>query len=186
MPAEVCGACLSRPPPFVRTVAPLRYRGSALDLVRSLKFARSRITGRVLGELLTAAAQRAYESVTERPTVILPVPMSTRRLLRRGQNQAGVLARHVARGTGIPVDWDGCRRVRHTPPQTGQSRRVRLRNLAGAFACTRSFAGDSVAVVDDVMTTGATTLAISRALLASGAESVHVWVAARTERATMR
>jgi predicted amidophosphoribosyltransferase len=112
--------------------------------------------------------------------------MSVRRLVLNGENHAAVLATHVGRMLDIEVDYEVCRRTRHTPRQTRGGRRERLRNLAGAFACIGSIDGARVGLVDDVMTTGATARAIGRVLLARGAAEVHVWVAARTERVTAR
>jgi len=149
--------------------------------VQALKFGHSRVHGRVLGTLLTSAVRRAYTG-HPLPTLVVPVPLSTRRLLVRGQNQAGVLARHLSAETGLPVDWDRCCRIRHTAPQTGRSRRERLKNLAGAFAFEGSLAGETVALIDDVMTTGATARAVARCLLRHGAAAVHIWTAARTAR----
>jgi len=171
--------------PWTRAVAALRYRGAATDLVRSLKFDGNAVSGRVLGTLIGAAVRDAY-SERALPDLVVPVPLSLRRLLARGQNQAAVLARHAARLLGVPVDWEGCRRVRHTPPQSGRNRRDRLRNPTGAFACGTDYAGRIVAVVDDVMTTGATVGAVARCLRTSGAAEVHVWVAARTDAPTLR
>jgi ComF family protein len=184
-PAEVCAACAARPPPWTRTIAPLRYRGAAIDLVRSLKFDGDPVSGRVLATLMKAAIDAAYDA-DARPQVVIPVPLSLRRLLLRGQNQAAVLARRVARPLRLPVDYDACRRVRHTAPQTGRSRRERRANLRGAFECTRRIEGQTVALVDDVVTTGATVRAVTRALLDAGAASVHVWAAARTDRPGFR
>jgi ComF family protein len=184
-PGDRCARCVARAPPWTRAVATLRYRGAAADLVRSLKFDGNAVSGRVLGTLIGAAVRDAYAD-RALPDIVVPVPLSLRRLLVRGQNQAGVLARHAARLLDLPVDWAGCRRVRHTAPQSGRSRRDRLRNPTGAFACATGYAGRIVAVVDDVMTTGATLGAVARCLRRSGAAEVHVWVGARTDPPTFR
>lgn len=184
-PGEVCAACSARPPPWVRTVAPLRYRGAAIDLVHALKFDGDPVSARVLATFMTAAIGGAYR-VQSLPEVVVPVPLSLRRLMLRGQNQAAVLARRVARPLRLPVDYDVCRRVRHTAPQTGRSRRERLTNLRGAFACEPCVEGKTVALVDDVVTTGATVRAVTRVLLDAGATAVHVWAAARTDRPGFR
>ena len=110
----------------------------------------------------------------------MPVPLSRERLFRRGHNQAALLARWVGSTLDIAIDYGCCRRLRHTPPQTGLSRSARLRNLSGAFDVTRSFSNMSIALVDDVMTTGSTVTALTQTLLAAGAVDVHVWAAART------
>ncbi len=148
-------------------------------MVHRLKFNGSRIDARVLGHLLADAIRAAY-TCEPLPQLILPVPLSRARLLRRGHNQAALLARWVGGALDLPVDYHACRRVRNTPPQTGLRRSARLRNLAGAFSANGALADLRVAIVDDVMTTGSTVTALARVLLAAGAAEVHVWAAART------
>jgi len=176
-----CAACDARPPPFSRTIAPLLYDDVVAGLVHAHKFRGSTIHGRVIATLLAARVRAAYAS-TPLPSAIVPVPLSMRRLLRRGQNQAAAIARRVGATLGIPVDYDGLRRIRHTAPQSGMTRAQRLRNLAGAFAFHGTLDGTTVAVVDDVVTTGATVRAVARCLGRAGAGDVHVWAVARTDR----
>ena len=188
----VCAACTARPPPFSRTIAPLRYDAVVAALVHALKFRRSLVHGRVMATILQASVQRAYSQsrplpeqdcdASERPSIVVPVPLSLRRLLRRGHNQAATIARRVGAELDLPVRYDRLRRIRHTSPQTGLSRRERLRNLAGAFEHRGVLAGETVAIVDDVVTTGATVRAVARCLRRAGAGAVHVWAVARTDR----
>ena len=144
-------------------------------MIHRLKFRGSRIDARVLASLLASAIANAYAG-QPLPDLIVPVPLSRRRLVRRGHNQAALLARWL----DAPFDPKACERVRDTPPQAGLSRTRRLHNLTDAFATDRRFDDLCVAVVDDVMTTGSTVAALSRTLLAAGAREVHAWVAART------
>lgn len=144
-------------------------------MVHRLKFRGSRIDARVLGGLLASAVARAY-SDRPMPDVIVPVPLSRRRLLRRGHNQAVLLAQWL----NVPFEPMMCERIRDTPPQAGLSRTLRLRNLTDAFTTSGRFDDRCVAVVDDVMTTGTTVASLARTLLAAGAKEVHVWTAART------
>ena len=174
-----CRACDARPPPFIRAISPLAYVEPVTRMVHRLKFNGNRIDARVLGQLLADAIGVAY-GCDALPQLILPVPLSRARLLRRGHNQAALLARWVGDTLALPVDYHACRRVRNTPPQTGLSRSARLRNLTGAFAVDRALADLRVAILDDVMTTGSTATALARVLLAAGAAEVHVWSAART------
>jgi ComF family protein len=177
-----CDACASRPPPFERTVAPFRYADSIARMIQRVKFGGSRVDARVLGSLLAEQIHAAYhdDEDAEWPDLIVPVPLSLPRLLRRGHNQAALFARWVARDCSLQVDYDLCRRTRHTRAQTGLSRAARLRNLTGAFAVRRPIDGRCIAILDDVMTTGATVTALTRSLLAAGAGAVHVWTIART------
>jgi ComF family protein len=178
LPGGLCGACFARPPPFTRTVAPLLYRDPLTYLVHRAKSVGGIVEAEALGRLLADAVGTAYVSIAP-PVAIVPVPLAWRRLVARGHNQSTLIARASARRMRLPILHSLCRRVRHTPPQAGLSRSARLRNLARAFE-VRSPAPRSVAVVDDVMTTGTTVRALARVLRAHGAEEVHVWVVART------
>jgi ComF family protein len=116
------------------------------------------------------------------PDLLLPMPLHPQRLQERGFNQAAEIARHLGRRLAIPCDNNACRRIRPTPPQAGLSLRERLRNLRGAFDCSHDLSGRSVALVDDVMTTGASLNALAGAVKQAGAERVDCWVIARARR----
>jgi len=175
--ASLCAECRGHPSPFDGAIAPLRYAEPTIAIVHRLKFHGSHVDARVLGGLL---ARRIRDAARSLPDVIVPVPLGSARLLRRGHNQAALLARWVGHELEIPVDYRSCTRTRETPPQTGSSRAARLRNLAGAFAVDRSFAARRVAIVDDVLTTGSTVAEVARTLRGAAAESIDVWCAART------
>jgi ComF family protein len=177
--AARCGACEARPPPFVRTVAALRYAAPVARMIQRVKFSGNRVDARVLGSLLGEQVVQAYRDAPP-PHLITPVPLGRVRLLRRGHNQAALFARWVAKISAIPIDYDLCRRTRHTAPQTRLGRRARQRNLSGAFSLRRPVAGLRIAILDDVMTTAATVTSLARTLLEAGADEVHVWVVART------
>lgn len=177
----LCDACRSHTPPYTRTVAALRYAEPVTRMVHRLKFRGSRTDARVLGGLLASAVANAYAD-RPMPDVIVPVPLSRRRLQRRGHNQAVLLAQWL----DVPFEPMVCERIRDTPPQAGLSRTLRLRNLTDAFATSGRFDDRCVAVVDDVMTTGTTVASLARTLLAAGASEVHVWTAARTLPPTSR
>jgi predicted amidophosphoribosyltransferase len=102
------------------------------------------------------------------------------RLHERGFNPAGEIAKVVARTCGVRLDQGLVVRAREQAPQAGLTRRERLANLHGAFRCPSALPGRDVALVDDVMTTGATADAIARELKAAGAARVRVWALART------
>lgn len=173
----VCGRCLSRAPHYDATVAALAYRFPADVLVHALKFEGELALAPLLGGLLEAAVAAAPPA---RVDVVVPVPLSPRRLRERGGNQAMELARPAAKAAGARLEPGLCERVRDTPPQLGLPLAGRATNVRGAFACPRLVAGLSVAVVDDVMTTGATLDEIARTLKAAGAARVVNWVVART------
>ena len=167
----ICGRCLAQPPHYDATFAALGYAFPADALVHALKFRGELALAPFLGKLLSSAIQD--ESIDR----VIPVPLSSARLASRGYNQAVEIARHLARGK---LDLDTCVRPRDAAPQTGLPWDERRRNVRGAFGCRRPLAGASVAVVDDVMTTGATLDELARTLKRAGAARVVNWVVART------
>jgi ComF family protein len=168
---EVCGRCLSEAPRYDATFAALAYEFPADALVHALKFRGELALACVLGELLLQSISSLEIDC------VIPVPLSAARLRERGYNHAAEIARHVA---PAKLDLALCVRSRDTPAQMDLPFAERRRNVRGAFRCTRRLAGQSVAVVDDVMTTGATLDEIASVLKAAGATRVVNWVAART------
>jgi ComF family protein len=168
---EVCGRCLSDPPHYDATVAALAYEFPADALVHALKFRGELALAGLLGEMLS-------KKISSEPIdVVVPVPLSAARLRERGYNQAVEIARHLR---PAQLDLGLCVRERDTPAQMDLPYAERRRNVRGAFRCTRLLAGRSVAVVDDVMTTGATVNEVASVLKAAGAARVVNWVVART------
>jgi ComF family protein len=171
--AAVCGRCLAEPPDYDATFAALAYDFPADTLVHALKFRGELSLAPILAELLKEALPAA-----EAVDCVVPVPMSETRLRGRGYNQAMELARHLA--PAAKIDAFCCVRSRDAAPQMELPWAERQRNVRGAFACNRLLAGARVAVVDDVMTTGATLDEMARTLKRAGAARVVNWVAART------
>ena len=170
----VCGRCLARPPHFDGTIAALAYGFPADVLVHALKFRGELAVAELLAQLLGERLARA-----ERVDCVLPVPISRDRLRERGYNQALEIARHVARATGARLAPELCERVRDTPAQTTLAWAERSRNVRGAFRAPRALESAAVAVLDDVMTTGATLDEVAETLKAAGAARVVNWVVAR-------
>lgn len=172
----LCDQCRHRRPATDAVCAPFLYQGEIARLLSRAKF-QAGLTGLALVSELCAT--RLW-SECQMPAGLIPVPLSWQRMMARGFNQSTLIARHYARHLDIPV-IDGLLKRRHnTKAQSGLSRRARLRNLVGAFEARGDLSGQSVALVDDVLTTGATVLAASKALRRAGAEKVVVWVCART------
>lgn len=167
-----CGACLRRAPPFVATRAAFAYAFPVDRLLHALKY-RSALP---YVEFLAGALA---DAVVPGPQVVVPLPLHPARQRERGFNQAQELARHVARRLRVPL-VQGLARTRDTPAQAGSSQAARRRNVRGAFAPLPAVEGCRIALVDDVMTTGATLAEAARAALAGGARSVEAWVVART------
>ena len=190
LPAALCGECLKRAPAFDAAFAPFVY-GHPLDLLLTkLKFGRSLAAGRVLSELWIAALREALSSaaIPAMPDVLIPVPLHAQRLRERGYNQALELAKPLAREFGIALAPGLLARTRATPAQANLDAAMRRKNLRGAFAYDRSSLGDKaalpthVALIDDVMTTGATLRECARTLKRAGIARVEVWALARAPR----
>lgn len=174
--ARLCPQCQREPRAFDGVCAPFLYDETIAKLLSKAKFHAGFTALSIVSELCLSALRT--QSI--QPDVLIPVPLSWRRLAKRGFNQSTLIARHFGRALGIPVDRGVLKRRRHTRPQSELSRSARLKNLAGAFEVRKDLHGKSVALVDDVLTTGATAIAASRALKRAGAERVVVWVCART------
>jgi len=171
---ETCGRCLADPPHFDATVAALEYAFPADALVHALKF-----RGELALAPLLAALLKERIPAQERIDCVVPVPLSRQRLNERGYNQAAEIARHLDHGRLL---LSACERARDTVPQLDLPFEERKRNVRGAFACTANVKGLAVAVVDDVMTTGATLDEMAKILKGAGAARVVNWVLARTLR----
>ena len=176
----VCGACLQRAPPWDCALAALDYTFPVDVLVQRFKFNRNMACGEALaGELGQAIGLSLSGSAV--PDCIAPVPLHRLRQAVRTFNQSELLARHLGRRLGIPVDHRLLCRVRKTQAQSGLDARSRRRNTRGAFHCryNRAQGLRHVALVDDVMTTGATVEACARELRRAGIGEISVWVVAR-------
>ena len=172
-----CGACIQSPPPFSRTVCPLRYEFPADRLVQLFKFSRQLACGRVLSHLL---CEYAANQETELPQILIPVPLHTWRMTKRGFNQAYEIGAYISKTLDIPTLITSLKRHRNTRAQSGLSRKQRRKNVRGAFYWRGAeLAGQHVALIDDVMTTGTTVSECSRVLKNAGARRVDVWVTAR-------
>jgi ComF family protein len=124
-------------------------------------------------------AERLARRAQPLPELLIPVPLHRRRLMRRGYNQALELARVLKRTLALPVEAGAATRLHATPDQIGQTAAQRRRNLRNAFAVDTKVAGKHIALLDDVMTTGATLAALARAARKSGAAKIEVWALAR-------
>jgi len=179
-----CAQCSRRPPAFDQVVAPWHY-GFPLDtLVSRFKHNSQWPLGRLLAEMLGHALRHRYAEGLPRPQLLLAVPLARRRLRERGFNQAAMLARWLASQLSLSCDQGMLLRTRDTPAQQGLDARGRRGNLRGAFALAPGhlLADRHVALVDDVMTTGATARAIAELLRKAGACRVDVYCLARTAK----
>lgn len=175
-PAEqgqaACGACQRRPPPLDGAVAVFAYGWPVDGLLRRFKFHQDLAAGRLLAQLLAERCRQA-----PRPQALVPLSLHAARLRRRGYDQALELARPLARTLDLPC-LPALTRIRATRPQSELDAGARARNLRGAFEVNAALPVH-VALVDDVMTTGATLHAAARVLRKAGVQRVDAWVCAR-------
>jgi ComF family protein len=182
--SPLCGRCLKSPPRFDAVTAACRFVDPVRSFIYAFKDRRQLAMAPVLVELLAqSVADRLSDG--DAPDLLVPMPLHWTRRWHRGFNQARVLAQGLRRhpllaGRVLKLDDRLCQRRRRTQSQRALTVAQRRRNLRGAMVCTRSVEGCSIAVVDDVLTTGASADAVAFALKAAGAARVEIWCCART------
>jgi ComF family protein len=179
----LCGRCLQHPPRFARSVAAFDYAFPWDRVITQFKFRQGVGWAGPLARRLAQAVADDAAAIE----LIAPVPLADARLRQRGYNQSWEIARRLALALGRPARHDLLHRLRDTPQQAQLDQAQREANLRGAFmpgdaAARAAVRGRCVALVDDVLTTGATADEAAATLLEAGARAVHVWVLARTER----
>ena len=173
---DLCPACLNYPLSIDGIRSVFLFKGTARQLVLHFKYRHLKAAAAPLGQLMAD-----FLRINPLPgDVIVPVPLYSKRLRRRGYNQASLLAEELHRLTGLPVDEDAVVRVRDTAPQARSANALERRmNVQGAFECPREPNGGRILLIDDVCTTGATLDACAAALKAAGATPVWGLTAAR-------
>lgn len=178
--ANACPACEARQPEFDRAITALDYLPPWSGLISRFKFQKASTLQAPFVRLMTEAVRQRPHRVD----LILPVPLSTARLAERGYNQAWLLARGLSEALNRPTTDGALARTRSTPRLMTLDSEERLRAIHGAFQVhpdwARRLRGRHVALVDDVLTTGATLDELSRLLRHHGVAGVSAWVLART------
>jgi ComF family protein len=185
--SEVCGGCIAAPPPWSRTRAAFAYAFPVDRLLQQLKYGGRLALADWAGAAM-ASAVRA--SLARRPPILWPdrvvaLPLSDARQRERGFNQAREIAARAAREVAIPLAAP-LKRVGATAPQAALPWKARAKNVRGAFSVSGDVRGARIALVDDVMTTGATLAEATRTLVQAGAADVECWIVARTLRSNDR
>lgn len=180
---QLCGACLAEPPHFDATVSAFRYEFPLDRLLQAYKFrANLALTAMLVDAVAAQIDRQLREGRSSLPDVIMPMPLAARRLAARGFNQSALLGRALAERFNVRFAATGLVRVRDTRPQAGLKRVERQKNVKNAFTCNpgeQDLSGLHIALVDDVMTTGATMSEAARALKKAGASAVDAWAVAR-------
>jgi len=172
----LCGDCQNHPPTFDATIAASTYAPPIDQMIHGLKYGRQLAHARLLADLLWEPLKQVESSPIDR---LIPMPLHRARLRSRGPNQALEIARPLARRMGIRLDYRIVTRTRNTPPQVELSREERRRNVRDAFAVTGDLTGESIAVFDDVLTSGETARSLAKALREAGAARISNWICAR-------
>lgn len=179
----ICGRCLRHPPAFDASRTGMSYAYPWSTLIARFKFHE----GLELTQALTAPLHDAVRREKHpRPDLLIPVPLSRERLRERGYNQAWEATRHIARQLGLKCDAQLLLRVKDGPHQLDLPPEERAANVRDAFVVDplrrANVQGKHIAVIDDVMTTGATCAEVARVLKHAGATRVEAWSLARTPR----
>jgi ComF family protein len=169
-----CGRCIRKPPVFDAACAAIDYRFPADTLIINFKYGKNLALAPLFAAMLSGRVR-----ADPKPDLVIPMPLSAARLRERGFNQAQEIARRVCRELQLPLAANACRKIRDVPPQAALAWKARAANIRGAFACDTDLKDRSVAVIDDVMTTGATMNELAKVLRKRGAKHIAAWVVAR-------
>jgi ComF family protein len=175
-PSGECPRCRLHPPPFARAWAPFAHEGPVSRAIHRFKYEDHPELAEPLGELL---AHEARAFLRHAPALLVALPLHARRFRERQYDQTQLLAGSLAKATGLRAPVGLLSRPRETQRQVGLSEAERARNVAEAFLASPTVAGQSLLLIDDVFTTGATTRAAATALLNAGAAHIEVLTIAR-------
>ncbi|MBA3696058.1 MAG: ComF family protein [Methylotenera sp.] len=175
---NTCGSCLTAPPSFDATTALFTYDFPLDRLLQQYKYRESLQLANTFAMMLhQKLSPQKNSSIID---LIIPMPMHAKRLQERGFNQAIEIAKLIAKFINLPLDYNACQRVKITPPQASLPLKERSKNIRGVFQCNKDVWSLNVAIVDDVMTTGASLDELAKTLKQAGAAHVECWVIART------
>ena len=179
-----CDGCLLEPPAYEQVAVPWRYDFPVDSLITRFKHNAKWPFGHLLADVLSQYLQHRFDEDLPRPDALLPVPLAAKRLRQRGFNQAAMLARWLSKQLDLPCEENAVHRIQDTSAQQDLDAKARKRNLRNAFALTSdaNVKGRHLALVDDVLTTGATAQALARLLMNAGAARVDVYCLARTPK----
>ena len=178
---QVCEDCLSSPMPWDRLVICHRYDRTIKQLLWQYKFHGDFMAGAILAKIFSKRLKKLLQTqMVERPDVLLPVPIHQKRLSQRGFNQTEYFAKMIAKEINIQTNGKLIGRVKYEKPQAGLSRAQRLMNVKNVFQVKSGNHYQHVAIIEDVVTTGSTVLAMTEALLQTGKiQKVSIWSLAK-------
>ena len=174
----LCGQCLLHPPAYQRLIATWYYHSPVREIIATLKFKQDFRYLAALSQYLLTTIMNSYSH--DLPSRIIPVPLHKRRLRQRGFNQAQLIAKKIAKRLQLPLDIHSCERIRATKAQADLPSDKRNKNVRKAFQCKADLHGETVAIVDDIVTTGNTVTELAHCLHQAGAHAIHIWCCAKT------
>lgn len=179
----LCGNCLNATPSFDATRALFTYDYPLDRLLQHYKYQESLPLANTFASLWfdkQPANSKTFPDKKAEINLIIPMPMHKDRLKQRGFNQALEIARLISKHTQIKLDYISCQRTKLTPPQASLPLKERIKNIRDVFRCNKNMQGLNIALVDDVMTSGASLNELAKTLKQAGAAHVECWVIART------
>lgn len=181
----ICGRCLSSPPKFSSTRTSFSYQFPINRLINDFKTQQNIVMGKSLGKLLAYTLAKEPSLLNSPPELLIPVPSHQDRIIKRGYNPAEIIANTLSRSLLIPTAVDLVIKPTPSKQQKALAASERITNVNNAFSLTQKGLSDlpnyySVAIIDDIVTTGATANALCKTLLHAGVQDVIVWAIART------
>lgn len=179
---NLCGSCVSSPPHFNATHAVFLYAYPIDAMIQHYKYGASLSLSQSFGQLIHEKIRliNNFDAID----LIIPMPMHPTRLKERGFNQAleiaKVLDKSFNKNNTSKLNYQSVIRQTLTPPQASLPLKERVKNIKGAFKINKNITGKRIAIVDDVMTTGASLNELAKTLKQAGATHVECWVIART------
>lgn len=174
---DCCGRCLSAPPPFDACFCAFRYESPIKEQIQRFKYSEKPELADTLAKLLQA---EIASNQLELPDLLIPVPIHIGRLRERGYNQAWLITQHLGRLIDIPYSNTIVEKHKSTPAQATLSLAARKKNNRGSFRLKSPTSARSIAIIDDVFTTGSTAAEIANILKTNGVDYVQIWGVAHT------
>ncbi len=183
--AKICGDCIAYQHHFDASIVAFHYQSPIDRIILDFKHRANFLAYRELSCHLVEAIKQSYDFINNPPDMLVPAPLHWQRQFHRGFNQAQLIAEQLSEQLSIPINNTMLRRVNSNAMQQGKSRRERIKALNNQFAINEltdndQVKGKNIAIIDDVVTTTATTEAIAKQLKRAGAQSVVVYALART------
>lgn len=171
-----CAACLKKKPDYEKAFCSYTYSGEMRKLIHAFKFARKRYLRHVLAPLMQEAIDKSIAF-----DVIIPVPLTSGALKKRGYNQAAELARELEKTLEVPVREDVLFKNKSSAHMAQLNKVERRKNIKGLYFCRGELTGETVLLIDDVITTGETLRACAHELKRAGAGKIYCASVARTD-----